>query len=99
MDQEQINKAKGLILELRKLRPFQAYQINSCKCLLTIARDSIEEHNSARDFLDIPEPAFSRVDKNLRTIASWTNSIEMALKSDLDRIDSCISTVSTSSKY
>ncbi|KAE8440315.1 hypothetical protein EG329_008993 [Mollisiaceae sp. DMI_Dod_QoI] len=94
MDQEQINKAKGLILELRKLRPFQAYQINSCKCLLTIARDSIEEHNTARDFLDIPEPAFSRVDKNLRTIASWINPIEMALKSDLDRIDSCISTLS-----
>lgn len=95
MSQEEVNKARDFLLELRKLRPFHQYSINSCEGLSAIARDSIEEHNSARGFLDMPQSSFVRVDKNLRTIASWAESIQMGFRSNQDRIDSCISTAST----
>lgn len=85
---------KAAQLELRKFRPFQLRQLNSFKCLERIAKESISEHQSARQFLDIPEAAFLRVHKNLETAFSWAQSMSADMESSLTRADSCLSTVS-----
>jgi len=82
------------MLELRKLRPFQSRIISGYKCLQRVAKESIDEHASVREFLDIPKSTFIRVDKNLRTIASWADSIVMDMESVIDRVENCLSTVS-----
>jgi hypothetical protein len=58
-------RAKAVILEMRRLRPFQLRQFNSFDCLRRITKDTIEEHNAARGLLDIPQNAFFWVDKIL----------------------------------
>lgn len=89
-----IPRAKRIIQELHLLRPFQILRLNSLDCLMRIAKDVIEEHNLAREFLDIPYHTFFRVDKNLRTILSWTESMHADMESRVKVEDNHLSMVS-----
>jgi hypothetical protein len=81
-------------LELRKFRVSQLRQLISFECLGRIAKESISEHESARQYLEIPEASFLRVHKNLETIYSWAQSMTADIKSSLTRADACLETVS-----
>ena len=94
IDQDQLSRANSYMLELRKLRPLQSHLINGCKSLMELAKDSIDEHNSLRKLLNTPDATFLRVDKNIRTIASWVNSVVIDSESRINRVENSISTVS-----
>ncbi len=53
----------------------------------------IDEHRNVKDWLNIPDIMFLRVEKNLQTVCSWAHSVKGLLESRFRMIDTCLSTV------
>jgi hypothetical protein len=81
MQRVQLKKARELMLDLHSLRSYQFRQTDYLETLQKIVQDSIEEHKTVRDLLEIEYSHFLRVDKNLVTLNSWVQSMSSNLKS------------------
>lgn len=81
------------MFELKKLQPYNARILLAWDCFLRVSQDAVDEHQAAVSLLHVPYSTSLRVDRNLRTIVSWADSILSGTKLRIQRLDSALSTV------